>query len=259
MLFSGPKRFGRCTRHGGSRRPAGRNACGTVVLLAVLSGCAGMNPGTLGDILGSGSEPLDQPTIVAGLREALRVGTERTVEKTSRVNGFFENSRIRIPLPQELDKAAKTLRSVGLGGYVDEFELTMNRAAEAAAGEAVDVFWNAIRTMTWSDARGILEGNDTAATTFFRNRTEDELRTRFRPIVVSKMNEIGSMRIYDRLVQAYTALPLTTKPAFDPADYVTSRALTGLFTILGDEEKRIREDPLARTTELLRRVFGSKG
>jgi hypothetical protein len=227
------------------------------VLLA-MPGCAGLSSGAIGDILGTGSGPLDEATIVAGLREALHVGAERTVDKTSRPNGFFENPRIHIPLPQELDTAASTLRSVGLGHHVDQFELTMNRAAEAAAGEAVDVFWSAIQTMTWSDARGILQGNDTAATAFFRSRTEAELRTRFHPIVVAKMNELGSVRIYERLVEAYTALSLTTKPVFDPTDYVTTRALGGLFTILGEEEKRIREDPAARTTELLRRVFGTK-
>ncbi len=222
-----------------------------------LAGCAGLSSSTLDDILGT-STPLDEPTIIAGLREALKVGSERTVDTTSRVDGFFGNPLIRIPLPSELDTAAKTLRSVGLGAHVDEFELTMNRAAEAAGGEAFDVFWNTIRTITWSDARGILEGDDTAATEFFRRRTETELRTRFHPIVVTKMNELGSVRIYDRLVKAYTALPLATKPAFDPAEYVTRRALSGLFTVLGEEEKRIRDDPAARTTEILRRVFGSK-
>ena len=231
-----------------------------VAALALLAmpGCAGLSSSSLGDILGTSSGALDEPTIVAGLQEALHVGAQRTVDKTSRPNGFFENPRIRIPLPHELDTAAKTLRSVGLGQHVDQFELTMNRAAEAAAGEAVDVFWNAIKTMTWSDARGILQGNDTAATEFFRSRTEAELRTRFHPIVVAKMNELGTVRVYDQLVQAYTAIPLTKKPAFDPEDYVTTRALGGLFTILGEEEKRIREDPAARTTELLRRVFGAK-
>jgi hypothetical protein len=231
-----------------------------LVLGALLgfAGCAGLSSTTLDDILESGAGPLDEPTIVAGLRDALRVGAERTVETTSRADGFFQNPRIRIPLPRELDSAATTLRSVGLGAHVDEFELTMNRAAEAAAGEAFDVFWNAIRTMTWSDARGILEGESDAATAFFRRRTETELRSRFHPIVVSKMNALGSVRAYDRLVQAYTALPLTTKPAFDPAEYVTRRALGGLFTVLGDEEKRIRDDPVARTTEILRRVFGAK-
>jgi len=225
-------------------------------LALLLAGCAGLNTGSVGDIL-QGTGPLDESTIVDGLREALHVGTERAVRTTSRRDGFFGNPRIHIPIPQELESVAGTLRSVGLGDHVDEFELAMNRAAEEASKEAVDVFWSAIRGLTWTDARGILEGDDTAATAFFRGRTEQELRARFEPIVTRKMTELGYVRTYERLVEAYSALPLTTKPAFDPEAYVTDRALDGLFTILGEEEKRIREDPLARTTALLRRVFGS--
>jgi hypothetical protein len=176
----------------------------------------------------------------------------------SRRDGYFGNARIRIPLPQELDSAASTLRQVGLGSHVDELELAMNRAAEAAAGEAVDVFWNAIKSMTIADARGILNGPDTAATAYFRRTTEARLEARFAPIVDEKMTALGTVRVYDQLVAAYDALPLTTKPAFDPRAYVTSRALDGLFTVLGDEEKRIRDDPAARTTALLRRVFGPR-
>ncbi|HMB70563.1 MAG TPA: DUF4197 domain-containing protein [bacterium] len=223
--------------------------------LALLPACAGFDPGSLGDILES-SGPLDDATIVSGLREALNIGTQRASASVSRTDGYFGNARIRIPLPQELDSAASTLRQVGLGSHVDDFELAMNRAAEAAAGEAVDVFWSAIKSMTIADARGILNGPDTAATAYFRRTTEAQLEARFAPIVDEKMTTLGTVRVYDQLVSAYDALPLTTKPAFDPRAYVTDRALNGLFTVLGDEEKRIREDPLARTTALLRKVFG---
>ena len=239
---------GRTTRRATSLLAA---AC----LAAAVAGCSGFNAASLGDVLGSG--PLDDSTIVAGLREALHVGTERTVAATSRTDGFWANPRIRIPMPRELSGVAKTLRAAGLGSHVEEFELAMNRAAEQASGTAVDVFWNALKRMTWTDARGILDGDDTAATEFFRRTTGDELRARFQPIVAAKMSELGYLRKYDELVSMYAALPLTTKPAFRPEDYVTDRALDGLFTILGDEEKRIREDPAARTTALLRRVFGA--
>jgi hypothetical protein len=200
---------------------------------------------------------VDERTVVAGLKEALRVGTDRTVASTSRLDGYAGNPLIRIPLPDQLQPVSRTLRSVGLGGTVDEFELAMNRAAEKASGEALDVFVGAITSMTLTDAFGILRGHDTAATEYFRNRTEDELRTRFRPIVIDKLSDVGVYRLYDRVLQGYLALPLTTEPEFDPDDYVTQRALDGLFTVLGQEEKRIRDDPVARTTKLLQTVFSS--
>lgn len=228
-----------------------------VVAVSLLPACAGIDPGSLGNILQTGGL-LDDATIISGLREALQVGTQRASASVSRPDGFFANARIRIPLPPELESPARTLRSVGLGDQVDEFELAMNRAAEAAAGEAVDIFWNAIRGMTIADARGILDGPDTAATAFFRGATEAQLEARFAPIVDEKMTALGTVRVYDRLIAAYAAIPLTTKPVFDPRAYVTDRALDGLFTVLGDEEKRIRHDPAARTTELLQRVFGSR-
>jgi hypothetical protein len=224
----------------------------------VLSACASFDPASLSDVLGTGG-PLDESTIVSGLREALRVGSERSVDRTSRPGGFLDDARIRIPLPAELTGVARTLRDVGMGGFVDEFEESMNRAAEQATGEAVDVFRGAIRTMTFADARAILDGPDDAATSFFRSRTEAELLARFRPIVDRKMAELGYLETYDRLADAYAALPFKSRPVFDPGAYVTGRALDGLFTVLADEEKRIREDPAARTTELLRRVFSGRG
>lgn len=234
---------------------AGAAVLAAAWMAAAAPGCSGFNAAALGDVLGGGA--LDDATIVDGLREALHVGTQRTVASTSRPDGFFANPRIRIPMPPDLAKVAKTLRSAGLGSHVEEFELAMNRAAEQASGEAVEVFWGALKRMTFADARGILQGEDDAATAFFRRTAGEELRARFHPVVAAKMSELGYVRKYDELVRMYTALPLTTKPAFRPEDYVTDRALDGLFTILADEEKRIRDDPAARTTALLRRVFGA--
>lgn len=237
-------------------RNRGARAAVVAGALAVMSGCGSVDPAVLEQILGTTGGGLSESTIIAGLRQALEVGTERTVDNTSQTDGFFGNPLIRIPIPGELQTVATTLRGVGLGGKVDEFELAMNRAAEQASGEAVAVFWGAIKTMTIDDARGILNGPDNAATVYFRGRTETELETRFLPIVETKMQELGYVKKYEELADAYAALPLTTRPAFDPEDYVTDRALSGLFTILADEEKRIRDDPAARTTELLRQVFG---
>lgn len=224
--------------------------------LILLSGCASLDSDTLGKIIRSGGDaPLDEATVAAGLKEALRVGTERTVKTTSALDGFLGNALIRIVLPEEFEGAAKTLRSIGLGKQVDEFETTMNRAAERAAGEATGIFWNAITGMTLADAFGILNGGETAATDYFRARTESGLRARFSPIVKEKMSELGLYTTYNELADTYNNLPLVTRPALDLDSYITDRALDGLFVVLSQEERRIREDPLARTTDLLRRVF----
>ncbi len=251
-----PVRDHRGSAFRGVLRPAATALTLGVCLLALpaLSGCAGVDPAALDRILGTGA--VDERTIISGLTEALRVGTERTVAQTSQRDGFLGNARIRIPLPSSLDSMAKTLRSVGLGRHVDEFETAMNRAAEQAAAEAAPVFVRAIKSITWADAKAILRGHDTAATEFFQRTTHADLRDRFRPIVVQTMSKLGTVTTYERAADAYDSLPLTETPAFDPYDYVTERSLDGLFTVLGDEERRIREDPAARTTAILRKVFG---
>jgi hypothetical protein len=200
--------------------------------------------------------PLDESTVAAGLREALRVGTERAVALTSQTDGFWGNPSLRIPLPSALEPMADALRALGLGGQVDELELAMNRAAERASSQAIDVFWAAIAQMTLRDAFDILNGDDTAATEYFRARTSDTLSARFRPLVDERMQQVGVYRIYEPLQSRYAALPFVTKPALELDAYVTDRALDGLFGMLAQEERRIREDPAARSSELLRRVFG---
>ena len=223
------------------------------------AGCATLQRDMAGVLGGNaaGSGALDEPTVVAGLKEALRVGTQNTVQTTARVDGFLGNQLIRIVVPEQLASAASTLRQLGLGGQVEQLETGMNRAAELAAGEARDVFWNAITGMTIADAWGILHGGNTAATDYFRERTQASLRARFHPIVVQKIQEVGVSRVYGRIADAYNSLPVSgTQRLVDLDEYVTDRALAGLFTVLATEEQRIRRDPLARTTELLRRVFG---
>jgi hypothetical protein len=231
----------------------------TLLISTLLSGCASLKDLDMGGILeGPGQGALDEATVVAGLKEALKVGSTRATDRTSRAGGFLENDLIRIPLPDQLDPVASTLRQVGLGSYVDELETAMNRAAEKAAGEAAQVFWNAVTTMTIADAFTILEGHETAATEYFRSRTEGDLRRRFQPIVSASTEEVGLGRLYGDLARRYEAIPLTGKPELVDLDtYVTDRALDGLFTVLAQEEQTIREDPVARTTELLRRVFGN--
>ena len=194
---------------------------------------------------------------VAALKQALEIGTAAAVKQTSARDGYLGNSLIRIPLPDSLQSMAKGLRAIGLGTQVDEFEVSMNRAAEKAAGQAAKVFVEGVQQMTFSDAQGILSGGDTAATDYFERTTRDELRGRFQPIVSKSMDEVGVVQDYDRLAERYGSLPFTRSPDLDIRRYVTERALDGLFTVLGQQEKKIRRDPAAQTTKLLRQVFGS--
>ncbi len=232
-------------------------------LLSAVSCSQGSRPG-MQDVLNAvgaggagGGSGLDVNTIVAGLKEALEVGTRNAVRVTSKPDGYLGNQLIRIATPSELRSMTGALRKVGLGRQVDEFEVSMNRAAERAAGEATQVFLDAIRQMTIADARRILEGGDTAATEYFRRVTTAPLTQRFTPIVNAKMQEVGLNRIYGDLKTRYNALPLVRPLAFDLTSYVVAETLDGLFVMVGEEEKRIRQDPAARVTDLLRRVFGS--
>ncbi len=228
-------------------------------LIAGGLGCAALQE-SMGGVLGgpAGGGSLDAATVAAGIREALRVGTDNTVVSTSRVDGFLGNALIRIALPDQLRAAGSAMRAVGLGEEVDELEIGMNRAAELAAGEAREVFWNAIKGMTITDAFAILNGTSTAATEYFRGKTYAELESRFRPIVGEKIGEIGLAALYGKVAGAYNTLPIPGRERLVDLDtYVTERALSGLFTVLGTEEQKIRQDPAARTTELLRKVFGS--
>ena len=235
--------------------------CSALFIAAALaaSGCAALQQ-TMGAVLtadSTGGGSLDEPTVIAGIKEALRVGTENTVVSTSKIDGFLGNQLIRIAIPEQMTTMASTLRKVGLGSQVDELEVGMNRAAELAAGEAKTVFWSAIKGMSVSDAFGILNGGNTAATEYFRGKTSASLKARFQPIVEEKIQEVGLSRIYSSVADTYNSLPLAgTQKMVDLDDYVTDKALLGLFAVLATEEQKIRQDPLARTTELLKRVFG---
>jgi hypothetical protein len=160
-------------------------------------------------------------------------------------------------LPEKLEKVGNTLRKVGLGSLVDDFESKMNASAEEAASKAAPIFANAVRSMSFADAMGILKGGPTAATDYFKAKTSDQLRAMYEPIVRAKMDQLGTARLYNSLMAKYDAIPLTSKPDFSLDAYVTDKALDGLFSKLGDMETDIRENPAARTTALLKRVFGS--
>ncbi|WP_223669751.1 DUF4197 domain-containing protein [Kangiella shandongensis] len=204
------------------------------------------------------NQQLSEQTVVAGLKQALEVGTKNSVNRTNRRGGFSNNPLIRIAVPQQLDDVASGLRKVGLGSYVDNFEGQMNRAAEKASGEAKAVFINAISSMSIADAWGILRGGDNAATNYFRNKTEVTLERRFQPIITSSMEQVGFYKDYKQLLGAYDKLPFTDKPNMNIEDYVMTETLDGLFTLVAREEKKIRDNPVARTTELLQKVFAQQ-
>ena len=212
---------------------------------------------SLAGFLALAAAPLSESTTAAGLKEALRVATERAVQSTSRTNGFLDNPRIRIGLPGKLSSVASALRGIGMSAQVDELEVAMNHAAEKAASEATPVFVDAISQMSFDDAAGILRGSDTAATEYFQKTTTDPLRARFGPIVGQAMQSVGVGKLYDQLIGRYTsAVPFSSAPKLDLNRYVTDKTLAGLFTVVGEEEKKIRTNPAARATDLLKQVFG---
>jgi len=236
-------------------------AAAITVMISLCTGCVEVAQSPLlGSLLTSTTtaSALDESTVASGLKEALRVGSERAVSLTSTEDGFLGNSLIRIAMPESLQKVSTTLRRVGMGSYVDEFEVAMNRAAESASGEAKGVFWEAITSMTLTDAMGILQGDNTAATDYFRDKTSAQLSDKFKPIVQDKMAEVGVYGYYTTLVNAYNALPFTSKPQFDLEQYIVDEAQDGVFTMLAVEEVKIRQDPAKRTTELLKKVFAAQ-
>lgn len=201
---------------------------------------------------------LSATRIADGLKEALQIGTANTVARTGKEDGYFGNPLIKILLPEKFQTVEKGLRLAGYGAQVDEVVLSMNRAAEAAAPEAKRIFWDAITSMTFDDAQQILNGHDSAATDFFKNRTSASLYKTFRPVVDHTLNTVGTVEKYNAMTGKVRQLPFIKSPLLDLNDYVTNKSLDGLFLILAEEEKRIRENPAARVTDLLKDVFGSQ-
>ncbi|MGB9629624.1 MAG: DUF4197 domain-containing protein [Thermodesulfobacteriota bacterium] len=206
--------------------------------------------------IGEKGSGLSDAKIGSGLKEALRIGTENAVNLTGKTDGYFLNLAIKILMPEKLRTFEKGLRAVGYGPQVDEFILSMNRAAEEAVPFAKQIFWDAIGEMTFDDVRKILSGHETAATDYFKGKTTEKLTNIFKPIVSKAMNEVGVTRQYKELVGRYEKIPFVKKETFDLDQYVVTKALDGLFHMVGEEEKKIRKDPTARTTDLLKEVFG---
>jgi hypothetical protein len=193
-----------------------------------------------------------------GLREALRVGTERVVQQLAAVDGFNADPQIHIPLPPALKTVQSALSRFGMGGMADDLELRLNRAAEAAVPEAKALFWNAIEQMTLDDVRGIYNGPDNAATTYFQGKMSAPLTERMMPIVESSLAEVGAVQLYDRMIASYRDIPFVPDVKADLTAHVIDKALEGMFLYVGREEAAIRQNPAERTTDLLKTVFGAK-
>jgi len=199
---------------------------------------------------------LDDSTIASGLKDALSVGTKKAVSLASKLNGYYGNEAIKILLPDKIQKAAELAGTLGYQKQVDDFILSMNRAAEKAAPKAASHFADTIKGMSIEDARKILSGGNTAATDYFKSKTFSKLYDEFKPSVSKSINEVGVTRAYNNMMGKVPSGPFAKPESVDLDHYVTTKALDGLFYMLGQEEQKIRTNPMAQTTDLLKKVFG---
>ncbi|MEZ4886101.1 MAG: DUF4197 domain-containing protein [Chitinophagales bacterium] len=211
---------------------------------------------SVGDVLGtSGDGPVTELQVIQGLKQALEVGITKGAGVVSQLDGYNGNANIRIPFPPDVQKVENTLRDLGLGNEIDKLVVNINRGAEEAAKGAAKIFISSIQKMTITDAMSILKGENNAATNFLKRTTTQELYNSFRPVIETSLNQVGVTRNWDDIVGKYNKVPFVKKVNPDLADYVTNQALDGLFFMVEKEEAKIRKDPLARTTDILKRVF----
>lgn len=250
-----------------------RRTLQTTAVILLLAGYAGLQagwrdwlPGNLGGEdksstpASSATPGLSNQEIVSGLKEALNKGTTYAIDSLGKENGFLNNARVKIPMPDSLQKVERTLRSLGAGKYADEFVDTMNHAAEKAVVEAAPIFSNAIRSMTIEDGMKILKGPDNAATQYFQTKTRDQLQQKMLPITKQATEQTGVTRSYKSMVgKMGIAGNLVSEDARDIDQYITNKTLDGLYLMIAEEEKKIRENPVARTTDILKKVFSSIG
>lgn len=207
-----------------------------------------------GVLAGTGST-VTRDEVAAGLKQALEVGIKNGSSQASQEDGYYRNPLIRIPFPEDVQRVENTLRQIGLGDQVDKFILTLNRGAEDAAKSAVPIFVSAIKQMTIADAWAILKGEKDAATQYLKRTTSEQLYNAFNPVMVKSLEKTNATKYYADIVTQYNKIPLVQNVNPDLDDYATQKAIDGLFVLVAQEEAKIRENPLARTTELLRRVF----
>jgi hypothetical protein len=229
----------------------------SVLLTACTSAQINQTMGEVNKAMGK-ETPLTTAEVADGLKEALIKGTSTGSDQASQLDGYFKNPKIKIPLPPELQRIESKLRSIGLGDQVEKFVLTLNRGAEDAAKEAKPIFISAVKQMTVQDAWGILKGSDNAATEYLKRTTSAQLREKFKPVITNSLNKVSATKYYTDIVTTYNRIPLVEKVNPDLNDYATTKAMDGLFLLIAGEEKKIRENPLERTTELLKKVFGYK-
>ena len=205
----------------------------------------------------TGVTGLSEKDAADGIREALVKGTGESVKLVTNVDGYLGNPEIKIPFPPDAKQMETKLRALGMGTKVDRFNESMNRGAEKAAKEATPIFVNAIKNMTVNDAFKIIKGENNAATSYLKNNTSRELNIKFQPIIKSSLDEVNASKYWEELVTAYNAIPFVKKMNPNLTEYVTGKAIDGLFVMVAKEELKIRKDPVARTTELLKKVFGN--
>jgi hypothetical protein len=206
---------------------------------------------------GSGNKALSNDEVIKGLKEALNVGTNNSTALASKLDGFYKNPALFIPFPPKAKKVKDKVDALGMKAQTDKFVLTLNRAAEEAAKNAAPTFINAITSMSISDGFAILKGNDNAATQYLKDKTTAELKQKFKPIVQQAIDKVQLTKYWNPIITTYNKIPLVEKQNPDLTAYVTERAMAGLFKLLADEELKIRKDPVAQVTDLLKKVFGS--
>ena len=235
----------------------------TIVILSLMLGActtAQINQ-TIGEVnktISGGSTQLTSAEVAEGLKEALIKGISNGSDLVSQLDGYFKNPEIKIPFPPDVKKVEDRLRQIGLGNEVDKFVMTLNRGAEDAAKEAKPIFITAIKSMTIQDAWGILKGNDNAATEYLKRTTSAQLKEKFKPVIQTSLDKVSATKYYGDLVTRYNQIPFVEKVNPDLNEYATDRAIEGLFLMIAKEEKNIRDNPVARTTELLKRVFSQQ-
>jgi hypothetical protein len=228
-----------------------------VLATSLLTGCEGTHQILKGMEYPGAAGGLSNTEIVSGLKQALEIGAQNSANQLSSLDGFFKNAAIKILLPQEAQKVEKTLRDLGMGSLVDKAILSVNRAAEDAAKSAAPIFVNAIKTMTIQDALGILRGGDFAATNYLKAKTTTPLTEAFRPVIESSLSKVGATKYWSDVFTTYNKFA-TNKINPDLSGFVTGKAMEGIFYQVGLEEQKIRKDPVARVTDLLKKVFGSR-
>ncbi|MCO6500092.1 MAG: DUF4197 domain-containing protein [Vicingus serpentipes] len=225
----------------------------------LLIGCAEMNSvlEEVNKVTDTGPAPLSNSEVISGLKEALTVGTNNSTSLTSQLDGFYKNPEIFIPFPPEALKVKEKVEALGMQKQVDEFVMTLNRAAETASKEAAPIFINAITSMSIADGFAILKGNDNAATQYLKDKTSAQLKIKFNPIVKDAISKVNVTKYWNPIITTYNKVPFVDKQNPDLEDYITTKAMEGLFLMIEKEEQKIRKDPLARVTDILKRVFGS--